>query len=471
VRVHFVDRGGPAAIRVYPVTEKDLPRFLTKNPPRIGAGGKKWLALGDFRGKPRSVIWLPDKSGRPSVVLLGIEGERDIWSYAALRQALPEGVYRIDAELSPDAATRAALGWALAGYSFTRYKKSTLKRPRLVWPKAADRGAVGRAADGIFLVRDLINTPAGDMGPEELADAAKAVARAGGARFSAIVGDQLLRQNYPSVHAVGRASSRPPRLIDIGWGSSGPLIALIGKGVCFDSGGLDLKPANGMLLMKKDMGGGAHVLALAQMIMAARLPLRLRVLVPAVENSVSGNAFRPLDVLQTRKGLTVEVGNTDAEGRLILSDALAEASTEKPALMIDFATLTGAARVALGTDLPAMFSNDDATAEALLRHGLAQDDPLWRLPLHKGYRSQLDSPVADINNVSEGGYGGAITAALFLQEFVEPGIPWVHIDLMAWNLANRPGRPKGGEAMGLRAVYALIAEKAASGAAAKGKSR
>ena len=353
MRVHFVDRGGPAAVRVYPVTAKDLPQFLTKNPARVGAAAKKWLALGDFRGKPGSVIWLPDKSGKPSVVLLGIEGERDIWSYAALRQALPEGVYRIDAELLPDAATRAALGWALGGYSFTRYKKSTRKRPRLVWPKAADRGAVAAHRHGMFLVRDLINTPAGDMGPEELADAAKAVARAGGAKFSTIVGDQLLRQNYPSVHAVGRASSRPPRLIDINWGSSGPLIALVGKGVCFDSGGLDLKPANGMLLMKKDMGGGAHVLALAQMIMAARLPVRLRVLVPAVENSVSGNAFRPLDVLQTRKGLTVEVGNTDAEGRLILSDALAEASTEKPALMIDFATLTGAARVALGTDLPA----------------------------------------------------------------------------------------------------------------------
>lgn len=470
MRAHFVDRGGAAAVRIYPVTEKELPRVLSRKPTRIGAAAKKWLALGDFRARPGTVAWLPDKSGRPGILLLGIEGERDIWSYAALRQSLPAGLYRIDDDLSPDAATRVALGWALAGYDFTRYKKSTRKRPHLVWPKAADRGAVARTVDGIFLVRDLVNTPAGDMGPAELAAAAKEVARAGGAKFSAIVGDQLLKQNYPSVHAVGRASSRPPRLIDLRWGRSGPLIALIGKGVCFDSGGLDLKPASGMLMMKKDMAGGAHVLALAQMIMAADLPLRLRVLVPAVENSVSGDAFRPLDVLQTRKGLTVEVGNTDAEGRLILSDALAEASTEKPALMVDFATLTGAARVALGTDLPAMFCNDDATAEALLRHGLAVDDPLWRLPLHKGYRSQLDSPIADINNVSDGSYAGAITAALFLQEFVEPGIPWVHIDLMAWNLANRPGRPKGGEAMALRAVYALIAEKAQA-AAAKGKSR
>jgi leucyl aminopeptidase len=472
VRAHFVDRGGAAAIRVIPVTEKELPRLLEQKLGKQAAAGKPWLALNEFRGKPGTVAWLPDARGRPGLVLLGVEGDRDIWSYAALRQALPVGVYRLDSELSPEAATRAALGWALAGYAFTRYKKNEKKRPHLEWPKAADRAAVGRATESIFLVRDLINTPAGDMGPAELADAAKAVARAHGAKFNVVVGEQLLRQNFPAVHAVGRASSRAPRLIDIAWGTGGPLIALIGKGVCFDSGGLDLKPANGMLLMKKDMGGGAHVLALAQMIMAARLPVRLRVLVPAVENSVSGDAYRPLDVLQTRKGLTVEVGNTDAEGRLILSDALAEASSEKPALMIDFATLTGAARVALGTELPAMFCNDDATADALLRHGLAEDDPLWRMPLHKGYRSQLDSPVADLNNVTEGGYAGAITAALFLQEFVEPGIPWVHIDLMAWNVANRPGRPKGGEAMALRAVYALIAEKAAaSRSAAKGKTR
>lgn len=472
MRAHFVDRGGAAAIRVIPVTEKDLPRLLDQKLGRQAAASKPWLALSDFRGKPGTVAWLPDGRGRPGTVLLGVDGDRDIWSYAALRQALPAGVYRLDVELPPEAATRASLGWALAGYSFSRYKKNAKKRPHLEWPKAADRGAVSRTAEGIFLVRDLINTPAGDMGPAELAEAAKAVAKGHGAKFNVIVGDQLLRQNFPAIHAVGRASSRPPRLIDIAWGNSGPLIALIGKGVCFDSGGLDLKPAGGMLLMKKDMGGGAHVLALAQMIMAARLPVRLRVLVPAVENSVSGNAFRPLDILPTRKGLTVEVGNTDAEGRLILCDALAEAAAEKPALMIDFATLTGAARVALGTELPAMFCNDDATAEALLRHGLAEDDALWRLPLHKGYRSQLDSPVADINNVTEGGFGGAITAALFLQEFVEPGIPWVHIDLMAWNLANRPGRPKGGEAMALRAVYALIVEKAAaSPSSAKGKGR
>ena len=279
-----------------------------------------------------------------------------------------------------------------------------------------------------------------------------------------IVGDALLNKNYPAIHAVGRAAAQAPRLIDLRWigpkGNKGPVVTLVGKGVCFDTGGLDLKPAGGMKLMKKDMGGAAHVLGLAAMIMAAKLPLRLRVLVPAVENAVSGNAFRPLDVLQTRKGLTVEVGNTDAEGRLVLCDALTEAVSETPDLIVDFATLTGAARVALGTDLPALFCNHDPTAERLLKLGIAQSDPLWRMPLHQAYRRQLESPVADLNNAPAGGYGGAITAALFLQAFVPDDIPWVHIDLMAWNLSSRPGRPEGGEAMALRATYALIAELA-----------
>jgi leucyl aminopeptidase len=265
------------------------------------------------------------------------------------------------------------------------------------------------------------------------------------------------------VHAVGRASSRPPRLVDLRWGRHGPRITLIGKGVCFDSGGLDLKSSSGMKLMKKDMGGAAHVLALAQMIMAANLRVRLRVLVPAVENSVSGDAFRPLDILPTRKGLTVEIGNTDAEGRLILCDALAEADREKPDLIVDCATLTGAARVALGPELPALFCNDDATADALLRHGLAERDPLWRLPLHAGYRRQLDSKIADLNNAPDWPFAGAIIGALFLAEFVDAATPWVHIDMMAWNTAGRPGRPEGGEATGLRALYAMIAERAAGG--------
>jgi leucyl aminopeptidase len=282
------------------------------------------------------------------------------------------------------------------------------------------------------------------------------VARKFKAKFSVIVGDDLLKKNYATIHTVGRASNRAPRLIDLSWGSSGPRLVLVGKGVCFDSGGLDLKPSSGMLMMKKDMGGAALMLALAQTIMAAGLKIRLRLLIPAVDNAVSGNAFRPLDVIRTRKGITVEVGNTDAEGRLILCDALAEAHKDQPDLIIDAATLTGAARVALGPDLPALFCNDDDIAEALLRHGRTEDDPFWRLPLHKGYRRMLDSKVADINNVSDGGYAGAITAALYLQEFIDPGVRWAHIDTFAWNPRERPGRPEGGEALCLRALYAFV---------------
>ncbi len=453
-------RTAERAVRITPVTGKGLKPWLKRQQASI----RRWVEGVGFTGKPGSHALLPGRDGRLAGVLLGVEDGPDIWSYGGLPRALPHGTYALDDAVAGDAASRAALGWALGGYRFGRYRKPP-PVARLVWPAAADRAAVERTALAVFLVRDLVNTPAEDMGPAELAAAAQNVARAGGARLKITVGDQLLKANYPMVHAVGRASARAPRLIDLRWGGRGPRIALVGKGVCFDSGGLDLKPASGMLLMKKDMGGAAHVLALAQMIMSAGLPVRLRVLVPAVENSVSGNALRPLDVLRSRKGITVEVGNTDAEGRLILADALAEACSEKPDLLVDCATLTGAARVALGADLPALFANDDRTAEALLRHGRAEDDPLWRLPLHRPYRQQLDSKIADINNVSGGPHGGAITAALFLAEFVEPAVRWVHIDMMAWNGSNRPGRPEGGEAVALRALYALIAEKAAAGAA------
>jgi leucyl aminopeptidase len=427
------------------------------------ASVRKWLKGVGFEAKPGSNALVPGADGAPGRVLVGVEARPDIWSYGALPKALPRGTYRIDGKLEPAAATRAALGWALGGYAFARYKK----RPtvaRLLWPDGADRAAVERTAAAAFLVRDLVNTPAEDMGPAELAAAAEAVASAHGAKLKITIGDDLLKANYPLIHAVGRASVRAPRLVDLRWGGRGLRITLVGKGVCFDSGGLDLKSAQNMLLMKKDMGGAAHVLALAQMIIAAGLPVRLRVLVPAVENSVAGNAFRPLDVIRSRKGLTVEIGNTDAEGRLILCDALAEACADKPDMIVDCATLTGAARVALGPELPVLFSNHDGTAEALLRHGVAEDDALWRLPLHKPYRRMLDSKVADINNVSESSHAGAITAALFLNEFVDPAIPWVHIDMMAWNTAARPGRPEGGEAQGLWALFALIAEKAGSAA-------
>jgi leucyl aminopeptidase len=456
---HLTRRVAGKTIPIMPLTAQQLKPWLKAQ----RASVRKWVEGVGFEAKPGSNTLVPGGDGAPGRVLVGVESRSDIWSYGALPKALPHATYRIDGPLEPVAATRAALGWALGGYAFARYKKQPAVA-RLVWPEGADRAAVERMAEAAFLVRDLVNTPADDMGPAELAAAAEAVARAGGAKLKVTVGDALLKANYPLVHAVGRASVRAPRLVDLRWGGRGPRITLVGKGVCFDSGGLDLKSAQNMLLMKKDMGGAAHVLALGQMIMAAGLPVRLRVLVPAVENSVAGNAFHPLDVIRSRKGLTVEIGNTDAEGRLILCDALAEACTEEPDLIVDCATLTGAARVALGPELPVMFSNHDGTAEALLRYGLKEDDPLWRLPLHKPYRRMLDSKVADINNISDSSYAGAITAALFLNEFVDPAIPWVHIDMMAWNTAARPGRPEGGEAQGLRALYALIADKAASAA-------
>ncbi|MGH6927271.1 MAG: leucyl aminopeptidase family protein [Dongiaceae bacterium] len=457
---HLTHRAAGKAIPITPVTAKELKGWLKAQRATV----RRWVEGVRFEAKPGSHALIPGADGAPARVLLGVGAEPDIWSYGGLPKVLPRGTYRLDGKLASESATRAALGWALGGYAFARYKKQPAVA-RLVWPEAADRAAVERTAAAVFLVRDLVNTPAEDMGPAELASAAESIARTHDAKIKVTVGDDLLKANYPLVHAVGRASTRAPRLIDLRWGKRGPSIVLVGKGVCFDSGGLDLKSAQNMLLMKKDMGGGAHVLALAQMIMDAELPVRLRVLVPAVENSVSGNAFRPLDVVRSRKGLTVEIGNTDAEGRLILCDALAEACDDKPDLILDCATLTGAARVALGPELPALFCNSDATADALLRHGQAENDALWRLPLHQPYRRMLDSKVADLNNVSESGFAGAITAALFLKEFVDPGIAWAHIDMMAWNAAARPGRPEGGEAQGLRAFYALIAEKAAAASA------
>ena len=422
---------------------------------------KAWVDSTGFVAEPGTVSLVAGRGGKLDCVLLGVEDHDGIWSYGGLPAALPAGSYWIDARLEPDQATGAALGWALGSYGFDRYKKTRDKpSPALVWPEGCDRGHVRRTAGATALVRDLTNTPAGDMGPAELAAAARVLAKTHGGKLSVIIGDALLAKNYPTIHAVGRASDNAPRLIDLRWGrANAPKVTLVGKGVCFDTGGLDLKTAIGMLRMKKDMGGGAHVLGLADMIMGAKLDVRLRVLVPAVENAVAGNALYPLDVITTRKGITVEIGNTDAEGRLVMCDALAEGDREKPDLLIDVSTLTGAARVALGTDLPAMFSNDDGVAEALLRHGGAVSDPMWRLPLWRPYRRMLDSKVADINNVSEGGFAGAITAALYLQEFVGDKTPWVHLDLMGWNNVSRPGRPVGGEAQAMRALYALIADR------------
>ena len=384
-----------------------------------------------------------------------------LWDFGALATRLPAGTWRLASDTAPVSPTDAAVAIGLGTWRFERYRSNKGKAgAKIVWPQGADKARATAMIEAISMARDLITTPSSDMGPAELAGAAQDLAKTHKAKIKVIVGDDLLKQNYPMVHAVGRASARAPRLIDLTWGKeSDPKVTLVGKGVCFDTGGLDLKPATGMLMMKKDMGGAATVMAVAAMVMAAKLPVRLRLLVPAVENSVSGNAFRPMDVVPTRKGITVEIGNTDAEGRLILCDALHEGASEKPTMMVDCATLTGAARVALGTDLPALFCNDDALADDLLDAGKAVTDPMWRMPLFAGYRRLLDSKVADINNAPGVAFGGAITAALYLKEFVPDDVPWAHFDMMAWNNSSRPGRPEGGEAQAARAIFAAIEKR------------
>jgi leucyl aminopeptidase len=448
------------AVPITALTKDRLSTWLETAPERE----RNWARSTGFTAETGKPVLVPGENGRLGRVLAGLGAGPDaaatMWALAGLADMLPEGSYRLDPVSEGAEPTRLALGWALATYAFARYHAKPASGAALVWPAGADRGRVERLARAAFLARDLTNTPAGDLGPEELAQAAVRVAEEGGACHRVIVGDDLLGENYPTIHAVGRASTRPPRLVDLVWGDpAAPKVTLVGKGVCFDTGGLDLKPASGMRLMKKDMGGAAIVLGLAQAIMDARLPVRLRVLLPCVENSVSGNAMRPTDIIRTRKGLTVEIGNTDAEGRLILCDALAEASTETPQLLIDMATLTGAARVALGPELAALFCNDDKLAAALLDAADAEEDPMWRMPLWRPYRKMIDSKIADLNNVSEGPHAGAITAALYLQEFVEPGIPWAHLDVMAWNPQSRPGRPEGAEATALRALYAHISRR------------
>jgi len=443
------------AVPLTPLTKAQLAAWRET----ASARERDWAQAAGFTGEAGKIALVPDADGRLGRVLAGIgESEPPMWATAGLSETLPEGAYRLDPLPACADPSRVALGWALGTYRFTRYHAKPEAKARLVWPKGADRGLVERLAAAVFLARDLATTPASDMGPEELASAAQEVANAEGAQCRVVVGDKLLAENYPTIHAVGRASTRAPRLVDILWGDdSAPKVTLVGKGVCFDTGGLDLKPASSMLNMKKDMAGAAIMLGLGQAIMQGGLNVRLRVLLPCVENAVAGNAMRPRDIIRTRKGLTVEIGNTDAEGRLILCDALADASDEKPAMIVDAATLTGAARVALGTELAALFCNDDGLANGLLAAAAAEDDPMWRMPLYKPYRRLIDSKIADLNNVSEGPQGGAITAALYLQEFVDPSVPWAHLDVMAWNQRTRPGRPEGAEAQTLRAVYAHIA--------------
>jgi leucyl aminopeptidase len=453
---------GDAADAV-PVTFVDADR-LEEGLAALPEPARRFAESQRFQAEAGKLVLLPDETGRVARALFGIgratDAERTPLVAGRLARALPEGLYRLEGAV-PDMRL-AALAFLLGGYRFDRYKPGNGARPQLV-ADGFDPDEARRVADAVYLTRDLINVPANDLGPAELARSATELA----ARFSAkafIVSGAELERDFPMVHAVGAASDRPPCLIDIRWGEPGwPTVTLVGKGVVFDTGGLDIKPASGMALMKKDMGGAANVLGLAQMIMSAGLPIRLRVLVPAVENAISGRAFRPGDVLKSRKGLTVEIGNTDAEGRLVLADALALADEEEPDLLVCRATLTGAARVALGPELPAFFSRGDAIAGDLAAAGAAECDPVWRLPLWRPYDGWLSSNIADLNHISKSPFAGSIIAALFLNRFVEKARDFIHFDLFAWNQSNRPAGPEGGEAQAIRALFRLIGERYGKG--------
>ncbi len=441
------------SIAVVPIGADRLQDWRANAMPEAAA----WVGSTGFSARPGSTCLVPGRRGKLASVLAGVAATDDPWALAGVPDAVPAGAYHLDTRWSSRGLERAALGWALAGYRFERYRKSMPPAARLFPGSAAAADTARLLARAVARVRDLVNTPASDMMPKDLAAAVSELAAGHEADVRVVTGQALLDEGYPAIHAVGRASAHRPRLVDLTWGDPrNPRLTLVGKGVCFDSGGLDIKPASGMRLMKKDMGGAAHAIGLAGLVMSAALPVRLRLLVPAVENAIAGNAYRPGDVLATRKGLTVEVDNTDAEGRIVLSDALTEGAADTPDLMIDFATLTGAARVALGTELPAMFSNDETVAAGVAEAGRDVHDEVWRMPLHAPYRTLIESRVADLMNGSSQPYGGAITAALFLQAFVPDEIPWAHFDIMAWTTKAKPGRPVGGEAMGLRAVFEFI---------------
>ncbi|RWN53516.1 leucyl aminopeptidase family protein [Mesorhizobium sp.] len=424
----------------------------------LASSSLAWARANGFSGQAGRTLILPGENGGLAGALFGTGDGEGALAIGALARALPAGDWHFASTVAePEIA---AIALALGGYVFTRYGKKPGRTLRFSLPPGAEAAYVRRIADGVFLTRDLVNTPTSDMGPDELEKAVRTLAGTYKAEVSVTRGDDLLKNNFPMIHAVGRASVGAPRLIDLIWGpENAPKVTLVGKGVCFDTGGLDIKPSSGMLLMKKDMGGAANVLGLASMIMAAGLKVRLRVLIPAVENSIAGNAFRPGDVLVSRKGITVEIGNTDAEGRLVLADALALADDDEPQLLIDMATLTGAARVALGPDLPPFYTGDEALASDLAAASVAVEDPLWRMPLWKPYAAKLSSKIADINNVTSDSFAGSITAALFLKRFVEKTAAWAHFDIFAWNPSDRPHGLAGGEAQGIRALERIISKR------------
>jgi leucyl aminopeptidase len=448
-----------SAIPIHLVFESDLERWLQSQ----SAPARSWLDANRFRAERGRICLIPGATGQLAAVALGVgkltSGDQlSLWHTAGLAERLPAGDYCLAGSLTAEQATRCVQGFVYGGYRFDRYRAArAASEVRLVPPDGLDLARVEHMRSACSRARDLINTAAGEMTPARLAQEIETVGIAHGAKVEVITGEQLLHANFPMIHAVGRASSVEPRLVNLEWGEpDAPRLTLVGKGVCFDSGGLDIKSAASMLLMKKDMGGAACATALAELVMAERLPVRLRLLVPAVENAIAGNAYRPGDVLASRKGLTVEVGNTDAEGRLVLADALALADEEQPDLLIDLATLTGAARVALGPDLPALFSSDDGIAASVLAHAERESDPLWRLPLFDAYDEDLASKIADVGNVSGSAFAGAIIGALFLRRFVTATERWMHVDLYAWNPKDRPGRPVGGEAQAVRGLFAFL---------------
>lgn len=436
-----------------------LPKYLEAQPERV----RRWVATSGFNAAPGTSLLIPAEDGSAQVALVGIGDARDPFALSACPFALPPGIYALAKPGVPHHGLRieladAMLGWGLGAYRFERYRKGSRAPARLLLEDArASSSEAFAVLKACTLVRDLVNTPTQDMGPAELEAVAVRLAKAYGGEVVSTVGEDLLKENFPVIHAVGRASHRAPRMIALHWGDAAhPHVVVAGKGVCFDTGGLNIKTGEGMRLMKKDMGGAAHALGLAQLVMATKLPIRLTVLIPAVENAIAGDAFRPGEVIVSRAGISVEVDNTDAEGRLVLCDALACAMEMKPALVIDFATLTGAARVALGPELPALFCNDDSLAADCLAAAERTRDPLWRLPLWQPYAAYLKSHIADIANSSPSRMAGAITAALYLQRFVADGTPWAHLDTYAWSDRDRPGHPIGGDALGLRAFFGLL---------------
>ena len=448
----FLQDSNASAVPIHVIRSGEWRQWIERHSETL----RRMAAAHDFQAQNGRILLVPATDGAIERVLFGAGDKANVNVIGALAQHLPAGDYRIAFAPRELNGTAAAIAWGLGAYVFDRYKKRKRPAPLLAPPEGADMAEAARIVEASWLARDLVNTPTNDMGPKALHAAAEAVAKRYGASFEAIVGEDLLSQNYPLVHAVGRAAADAPRMLHVSWGdANAPRVALVGKGVCFDTGGLDLKPSAGMRLMKKDMGGAAHALALAQIIMDAKLNVRLDVFIPAVENSVSSDAFRPGDIIKSRKGLTVEIDNTDAEGRLILADALARACEDNPVLVLDFATLTGAARTALGPDIPPFFTSDDALASEFASASTETSDPIWRLPMWDAYDGDMDTPVADIKNTGDGAMAGAIYGALFLRRFVSTSV-WAHFDVYAWAPKEKPARPQGGEAQALRASWRVL---------------